>query len=295
MDYSADIHNTISYIEQHLCDNLTLDGLAKTIGFSKYHFIRIFKLETGSNLWEHIQSRRLAQAARLLLYTDCDIIGIAIKYRFESQEAFTRAFKREYSIPPGRFRRTIGDLIRLEETTHMTINNLIPGWLVTGTFPKAYNAFLDRNVFYKGTKSIHLTSVNKDLGTSDYCTVLQQFKAKNYIGKRIRFSAFIKSENVEGWGGLWMRINNTTASIIKIDNMQNRPIRGTNDWNYYAVVLDVPDTSAIINIGILLYGTGTLWINNTNFEIVDNSIRTTDVDLSCDLPDAPVNLSLEEV
>lgn len=123
---------------------------------------------------------------------------------------------------------------------------------------------------------------------------MQQIKAKNYIGKRIRFSAFIKTLDVDEWCGLWMRINDATANIVKFDNMQDRPIKGDNEWNYYSVVLDIPDNSNIINIGILLNGTGTIWIDHVNFEIVDKSVETTDVDLSSELPEKPVNLSFED-
>jgi hypothetical protein len=38
-------------------------------------------------------------------------------------------------------------------------------------------------------------------------TLMQDFRAKQYVGKRVRFSAFVKSENVEGWAGLWMRVD----------------------------------------------------------------------------------------
>ncbi|HEX3078362.1 MAG TPA: AraC family transcriptional regulator, partial [Lachnospiraceae bacterium] len=85
-----------------------------------------------------------------------------------------------------------------------------------------------------------------------------------------------------------------TSGILKIDNMQNRPVKGNTDWNYYSIVLDVPDNSSIINIGMLLNGTGKLWFSNISFEIVDLNIPTTDVDLSSELPEAPVNLALND-
>ncbi|KLU66177.1 right origin-binding protein [Desulfosporosinus acididurans] len=294
MNYSQSIQDTITYIEQHLCERLSLDEIVKVSGFSKYHFVRIFKREIGLGLKEHIQSRRLTLAAKLLLSSKFSIMDIALYCRFESQEAFTRAFKKVYALPPGKYRRAINHLVTINEVNDMKTNEQIPGWIITGTAPGKFEAAFDHEVFFKGTKSVLLKSTSTELETGDYYAVMQQFKAKNYLGKRVRLSGFLKARDVTGWGGLWMRIDSITANVIKIDNMQNRPITGDTDWNHYSVVLDVPENSAIINIGMLLNGTGELWMDNVSFDIVDKNVPATDVDLSSELPEKPMNLSFEE-
>jgi AraC-like DNA-binding protein len=293
MDYTLSIQNAITFIEQHLCEELTVDKIIKGSGFSKYHFIRIFKREIGVGLREHIQNRRLSIAGKLLLSSELDIINIALFCQFESQEAFTRAFKKVYGLPPGKYRRVVRHLIKVDEVNDMQANK-IPGWIVTGSAPQKYEADFDREVFYKGSKSVNLKNICNEFDTGDYFTVMQQFKAKHYIGKRVRMTGFVKARGVTGWGGLWMRIDNITANVIKLDNMQNRAITGDTDWNHYSVVLDVPDNSAIINIGMLLYGAGELWIDNLAFEVVEKNIPTTDVDISSALPEKPNNLSFED-
>lgn len=292
MNYSQSIQNTITYIERHLCENLYLDEIAKASGFSKYHFLRIFKREMGIGLRDYIQNRRLSLAAKLLLSSEFNIIDIAFYCQFESQEAFTRAFKKVYALPPAKYRHTINNLINIGKVIDMKTN--IPGWIVTGTAPQKFEAAFDSEVFFKGTKSVVLESSDIELETQDYCTIMQQFKAKKYIGKRVRLSGFVKAKSVTGWGGLWMRIDSTTAGILKIDNMQNRAIKGDADWNRYCVVLDVPENSAIINIGMLLCGKGKLWMDNVSFDLVDKNVPATDVDISSELPENPVNLSFEE-
>ena len=69
---------------------------------------------------------------------------------------------------------------------------------------------------------------------------MQQFSADRFLGKRVRFAAFVKAQDVEGWAGLWMRLDGRFSVTLKLDNMQNRPIRGTSEWNLYSCVLDVP-------------------------------------------------------
>ncbi|WFR56832.1 AraC family transcriptional regulator [Anaerocolumna sp. AGMB13025] len=294
MNYTYSIQKTILYIEANLGKKLSLDELADLAGFSKYHLIRIFKHETGCKIFEYIQSRRMAGAAKQLLFSNQNILDIALMYQFASQEAFTRAFKREYTLSPRRYRILMSNLTHIEEVDTVDKSNSIPGWIVIGTAPREYSVDFDRAIFHKGNRSVRIVGEGININNKDYMTVMQQFKASNYVGKRIRFSAFIKTQEVEVLCGLWMRINDSTANILKIDNMQNRPIKGTKEWNYYAVVLDVPTNSNVINIGILLNGKGTVWMDHVNFEIVDKNVETTDVDLSSELPDKPVNLSLEE-
>lgn len=78
------------------------------------------------------------------------------------------------------------------------------------------------------------------------------FKADSYRGKRMSFSAVVKSADVENWAGLWMRIDGPFERSLGFDNMQNRSIKGTTNWQKYGVVLDVPMESINIAFGILL-------------------------------------------
>lgn len=293
MDYTICIQNTITYIEQHLCELLTLEEVSKAAGFSKYHFLRLFKSETGIGLRDYIQTRRMYRAAEYLLNSELSAMDIAFLLQFESQEAFTRAFKREYSLPPGQYRRTMMKLRSNQKETAMKQKQIIPGWIITGSMPKMYSVLMDQENNYNGGNSVVIKSKAEILEAGAFCTMLQQFKAATYIGKRVRFSGYLKTEEVKEWGGIWMRINSTTADILKIDNMQDRPIKETTDWTYYSIVLDVPENSAIINIGLLLNGTGKLWASGLSFEVVDKSVSTTDVDLSSGLPEIPINLTFD--
>lgn len=105
MNYSESVTRAIAYIEKHLLEGLTLDEVAAIVGYSPYHFHRIFQSVTHSSVMDYVRRRRLTHAARDLLHTDRRIIEIAIAYRFESQEAFTRAFRRMFTVSPGQFRK----------------------------------------------------------------------------------------------------------------------------------------------------------------------------------------------
>ncbi len=105
--------------------------------------------------------------------------------------------------------------------------------------------------------------------------------SNSYRGKRVRLSAYLKTENVSSWASLWMRVDyreNQKYQMLGFDNMFNRPIIGTTDWQKYEIVLDVPQNSTNIALGILLYvGTGKIWVDGLQLEIVSNDVPVTDL------------------
>ncbi len=103
--YFESIDRVTKYIEDHLDQPISLQQIALVSGWSLWHFHRLFHAATGETIGEYIRLRRLHRAARMLVETRRPIIDIALDGQFESQEAFTRAFKRLYGMPPGRFRR----------------------------------------------------------------------------------------------------------------------------------------------------------------------------------------------
>jgi hypothetical protein len=166
-----------------------------------------------------------------------------------------------------------------EETT-------MKSWILAGDRPHDYEQGVDPEVLFNGKKSAYLRS--KGLGPEGFGTLMQTFQARAYSGKRLRYSAYVKSEEVEKWAGLWMRIDGPQVGMLGFDNMQNRPIKDTTDWQRYEIVLDIPKESTNIAFGILLDGSGQVWLSDIQFAEVPNDIPVTD--LSKSFPDQPENL-----
>ncbi|MCC2256195.1 AraC family transcriptional regulator [Ruminococcus sp. CLA-AA-H200] len=293
MEYREEIKAAIDYIEQHLDQEIRVDDAAAAAGFSKYHFQRIFKNETGLSVYGYIQKRRLAQASALLLNTSMQVLDIAVCLYFESQEAFTRAFKKCYGLPPGQYRKALRNVIHGGMNMENK-NTKIKHWIITGTVQDKYETGTDYQVFHVGTRSAFIRSTADEYEADEYYTVMQQFAAERFLGKRVRFAAFVKAQDVEGWAGLWMRLDGKFNVTLKLDNMQNRPIRGTSEWNLYSCVLDVPPETEVINIGILLSGKGCVWMDNTSFQEVDRSVPVTEFEIRKEYPDGPENMMFEE-
>lgn len=175
----------------------------------------------------------------------------------------------------------------------MKNEQLLKGWNLSGSHPFNYQMGIDRETFHKGQASGFLKSVTAE-SKEEFATMMQQFKAENYLGKRMKLSGFLKSKGVDGFCGLWMRVDNALQDVLQFDNMGDRPIVNDTEWNHYYIVLDVPENSAIISFGVLLSGRGQVWIDELEFEEVSIDTPTTNIDYGCDLLDGPANLSFEE-
>jgi hypothetical protein len=116
-------------------------------------------------------------------------------------------------------------------------------------------------------------------GAKGFGTLTQGFLADNYQGKRLRMSGFVKTEGVEGWAGLWMRVDGKDKTDLAFDNMSKRSIKGSTDWQRYEVVLDVPADAHSIFFGFLVAGKGQGWVDDIAFEAVGKDVMTTDLKL----------------
>jgi hypothetical protein len=128
---------------------------------------------------------------------------------------------------------------------------------------------------------------------------MQTFDARPYRGTRLRLRGYARLSQVSRWAGLLMRIDTPTVTVF--DNMRNRPLQGTANWKRAEIVLDVPQDADEINIGAILLGSGTVWIDDFELDTVPRSVATTGRPSSREgplsaprsLPPAPVNLGFE--
>jgi AraC family transcriptional regulator len=94
----------IDFIESHLDEDFDISAVARHAGFSHWHFQRVFKALTNETLKGYIRGRRLANALEALYARRSPILEIALASGFESQAAFTRAFKHVFDMTPAKYR-----------------------------------------------------------------------------------------------------------------------------------------------------------------------------------------------
>lgn len=106
----------LSYIEDNLDKELTLEKIAKDLNYSRFYMARIFKENTETTIYKYIQGRRLSEAAGKLAGTGRPIVEIALEAGYGSQQAFTTAFRRRYLCTPQEYRER-GKLCLVEKQT----------------------------------------------------------------------------------------------------------------------------------------------------------------------------------
>ncbi|WP_437890587.1 MDR efflux pump AcrAB transcriptional activator RobA [Phytobacter sp. V91] len=106
MDQAGIIRDLLVWLEGHLDQPLSLDNVAAKAGYSKWHLQRMFKEVTGHAIGAYIRARRLSKSAVALRLTSRPILDIALQYRFDSQQTFTRAFKKQFTQTPAFYRRS---------------------------------------------------------------------------------------------------------------------------------------------------------------------------------------------
>jgi len=93
------------------------------------------------------------------------------------------------------------------------------------------------------------------------------FPVKDAAGKRIRFSGYIKTEGVTTrYAGLWWRVDGSSGTLA-FDNMQNRGVSGTTDWQRRDIELPVAAEAGNINFGAIFPGNGTAWFDDLTVEL----------------------------
>ncbi|NCB52884.1 MAG: AraC family transcriptional regulator [Clostridia bacterium] len=92
-----------AYIEAHIAEPITLSQLAKAAGYSQWHSEKIFTELIGKTPFDYIRSLRLSKAALILREGQPKIIDVAFDFVFDSHEGFTKAFSKQFGLPPKRY------------------------------------------------------------------------------------------------------------------------------------------------------------------------------------------------
>ncbi|WP_167958048.1 AraC family transcriptional regulator [Anaerosporobacter faecicola] len=106
MNYRKEFEICFAYVEQHLKEPFTVNDLAASMGYSLFHFCRIFYAYQGMTPKEYVLERRL-QAALVDLKQGDKIIDVACTYCFETASGFAKSFRKRYGISPKEMKKKI--------------------------------------------------------------------------------------------------------------------------------------------------------------------------------------------
>ena len=99
------LQNVVTYIENHLGDDLSSDELARLIKGSAYNFNKVFLALSGYTVSEYIRVRRLSEANKALLQ-GLSVTDVAYRYGYTSLDGFSRAFAAWAGMLPSEVQRS---------------------------------------------------------------------------------------------------------------------------------------------------------------------------------------------
>ena len=163
------------------------------------------------------------------------------------------------------------------------------GWFTAGSRRAQYQAgLLPAGQAYDGGRVMRLRFRDAE-PPGGFGTVMQSFDATRYRGRRVRFSAMLRGEEITDWAGAWLRVDTVLERARAFDNMEDRPLRGSTGWTEAANVLDVAEEAASLHFGVLLTGAGAVDLARPRFEVVDTDVPVT-LDLRKPLAAGPQGL-----
>lgn len=122
-------------------------------------------------------------------------------------------------------------------------------------------------VFHSGCASGGLRPVGS-VTSRHFAVLLQECGAADFRRKRVRMTGFIRTQEVTGWAGMMLRVDPQRGTALEFDNMQDRPIVGTTPWRRYEIELNVPQEGQTLSFGVVLVGSGRVWLDDVTFERV---------------------------
>lgn len=128
------LQDVIDYIENNLFEELTLDRIAGIFYISSNVMNQLFRSVCDMTIMEYVRCRRLTLAGKEIMTSNIHIIDAALKYGYETPEAFSKAFTRFHGFPPSLVRRIYP---KIKEFSPIQINIVINGgWQVNLTDDK---------------------------------------------------------------------------------------------------------------------------------------------------------------
>ncbi len=150
------------------------------------------------------------------------------------------------------------------------------GWYLTGRSNYGFTGGIDKTETHQGQPVFFLRNERHEAGTA----ALGQFvAAEPYRGKRVRYSAWLRCENVVGSASISLFVSDEREMPIEMRGLETLRARGalkaTTGWSHRDIVLNVPDLAHTLQFGFYLYGPGEARFSGLELQIVGDDVPTT--------------------
>lgn len=99
------VERALDYIEAHLNLPVRVEEISQHVGYSLFHFCRIFNAATYISPYTYLMRRRISEAALQIIHSKRRLTDIAVDFGFQSSEVFGRSIKRLFGLLPSELRK----------------------------------------------------------------------------------------------------------------------------------------------------------------------------------------------
>lgn len=100
LEWLIRMKNALDYMESKMTEPMRIEDVARVAHVSPFHFQRMFSMLTGVTVADYIRKRRLTLAAQELAISKIRVLDVALKYGYDSPEAFAKAFRKAHGLTP---------------------------------------------------------------------------------------------------------------------------------------------------------------------------------------------------
>src|SRR6185295_9643205 len=119
--------------------------------------------------------------------------------------------------------------------------------------------FMDDKIVHNGHWSVRIERNAQSAG--EFSVVVEPISREFSGSKTIEMRGYLRTEDVTGYAGLWMRQDNG-REMLALENMESQKLKGTHDWTEYKITLPVQAETKSLVFGFLMAGTGKAWADD---------------------------------
>src|SRR5215211_7603296 len=137
-------------------------------------------------------------------------------------------------------------------------------WFFHGSATADFAFARDTTIAHAGRASVRLSAAADPSG---FAGAMTTFPAAPYLGRHVKFSAFLRTATLGGQGAaVWARADGAQSTVAFVTTQGTRVVGGTQDWTAVSVEMDVPTDARGLYFGAFSTGRGTLWIDDASVE-----------------------------
>jgi len=133
----------------------------------------------------------------------------------------------------------------------------------------SYTFKLDTTDPHGGARSVRIDNV----GPEPFGAIYQQVPAVAHRGRTLRLAAWLRTVDARGsatgGGGVLLLQAMQGGAPLAWNHMKDTPVKGSTPWTRHAIELQVPANAEAIELGAMLHGPGTLWLDDVELVVLN--------------------------